>query len=98
VDEVFRAGEVTFVWHREKALRNARKHGVSFMEAVETFFDRFVLYLGEEIVDDEPRERLLGMTETWQLLYVVYIFGDERVRIISARAPTNTERTQYEDQ
>ena len=52
----------------------------------------------EEIVDDEEREAVIGMTVDWRLLYVVYVIREEVVRIISARLVTKAERKEYEEQ
>ena len=42
------------------------------------------------------RQCVLGMTLSWQLLYVVYAFRGENIRLISARQATNAERKEYE--
>ena len=73
---------IHFEWDQLKASVNLRKHGISF----------------EEVIDDEVREAAVGMTIDWRLLYVVYVFREELVRIISARLVTKTERKQYEAQ
>jgi len=77
---------------------NLRKHNVSFETACEAFFDPFVLWLDEEVVEGEVRETILSMTINWRLLYVVYVMRDDTVRLISARKVTKTERKRYEDQ
>jgi hypothetical protein len=89
---------IAFEWDSRKAAANFRKHEVSFELACEAFFDPFVCYLDEEVVDGELRESIIGLTTTWQLLYVVYVFRDDMIRIISARPVTKIEREGYEDQ
>ena len=86
-----------FEWDDEKAARNAAKHGVSFDEATEVFYDPNAL-------DDydmghsarEARFFIIGLSSR-RLLYVVYA---ERVadivRIISARKADKAEREVYE--
>ena len=66
--------------------------------ACEAFFDPFVCYLDEEVVDGELRETVIGLTTTWQLLYVVYVLRDDIIRIVSARLVTKAEREIYENQ
>ena len=53
---------ITFDWDRRKAVSNIRKHEISFELACEAFFDPFVFYLDEEVVNDETRESIIGMT------------------------------------
>lgn len=67
-------------------------------------FDTLILHIllrksiDEEIVDEEEREAVIGMTADWRLLYVVYVIRKEAVRIISARLVTKAERKSYEEQ
>ena len=89
---------VLFEWDSQKAAVNLRKHDVTFELACEAFFDPFVCYLDEEIVGTELRERIVGLTTTWTLLYIVYVMRDDRIRIVSARLVTKAEREIYENQ
>ena len=89
---------IAFELDSHKAAVNFRKHEVSFELACEAFFDPFVCYLDEEVVDGELRETVIGLTTTWQLLYVVYVLRDDIIRIVSARLVTKAEREIYENQ
>lgn len=89
---------ILFEWDRSKATANIRKHEISFELACEAFFDPFVFYLDDEIVNSELREMIIGMTSNWRLLYVVYVLHEDIVRVISARIVTKTEREKYENQ
>jgi uncharacterized DUF497 family protein len=89
---------IVFEWDSEKATVNLRKHNVTFELACEAFFDPFVCYLDEEIVGTELREKIVGLTTTWLLLYIVYVMHDDLIRIVSARLVTNPEREVYENQ
>ncbi len=89
---------IVFEWDSEKAAVNLRKHSVSFELACEAFFDPFVCYLSDEMIDSELRESIIGWTTTWQLLYVVYVMRNDIFRIISARVVTNAERETYENE
>ena len=90
--------DVTFEWNSQKTDENLRKHNVSFETACEAFFDPFVLWLDEEVVEGEVRETIIGMTVNWRLLYIVYVMRDDTIRLISARKVTKAERKRYEDQ
>ena len=88
---------INFEWDAKKAAANLRKHNISFELAREAFFDPFVLYIEDEILDGELRETIIGLTTGWHLLYVVYVLRNETIRIVSARTVTNIERELYEN-
>jgi len=97
MDEQFELNGIPFVWSQTKAQENLRKHGITFEQAAEAFFDPF-LRVVDASADDEARDAVIGMDERWHLLFVVHIaFEDESVRIISARKATRNERRVYED-
>jgi uncharacterized DUF497 family protein len=89
----------TFEWDARKAKANLATHGVSFDEAITVFADP----LGRLEDDDrhsvsEPRLVLLGASSTHRLLAVMFTErGPERIRLISARKATRSERQQYEE-
>ena len=90
---------VCFEWHDNKAKLNIQNHRIRFEEACEVFLDPFVKYLGSEIVESEIRDKIIGMTENWQVLLVVYTERENDLfRLISARRATSKERKQYEKQ
>lgn len=86
-----------FVWDDRKAAANLKKHEISFEKACEAFFDPFLMLL-DAGPDDEAREAALGLSENWNLLYVVHIAWEkDSIRIISAREATPAERRMYEN-
>ena len=89
---------IIFEWDIQKAATNVHKHEISFETACEVFFDPFLYHLEDEIVDCELRETVIGMTENWRLLQVVYVLREDVIRIISARKATKYERRWYENQ
>jgi uncharacterized protein len=89
---------IAFEWDSQKAAANLRKHSITFELACEAFFDPFVCYLDDETTDSELRETIIGLSTSWQLLYVVYVLRNDIIRIISARLVTNAERETYENQ
>ena len=96
MDIVYRLQGVEFVWDEGKAKSNIQKHGVTFEEAAEVFFDPFY-QTGDASVDDEQRDFIIGYTFSQRLLLVIYTERDEWTRIISARPATYTERKLYEE-
>jgi uncharacterized protein len=89
---------IQFVWDSHKSDSNVQNRRISFDTACEAFFDPFLQSVEVEEVDEEFREAIMGMTVAWKLLYVVYtIRGEDKIRIISARPVTKSERIKYEE-
>lgn len=87
---------VTFRWDQAKARANLAKHGVTFEQAAQVFFDPYLKYADADI-DDEARDAALGYDLQYRLLFVVHlIFEEVGIRIISARHATASERKRYE--
>jgi uncharacterized DUF497 family protein len=90
---------VRFEWDDQKAFENIAKHGVTFGEATEVFYDPNAVE-GEDVEHskDEPRFFIIGYSSS-RVLFVVFAerLGNV-VRIISARPPTLSERKLYEEQ
>ena len=95
MDSVYRLQGVEFEWDTNKFQINLEKHGVSFEEAAEVFFDPFYQE-GDATANDEQRNFILGYSRTQRLLLVVYVERSLRIRIISSRPATRTERKLYE--
>jgi uncharacterized DUF497 family protein len=87
---------VRFEWDDEKAIANLEKHGVSFGEATEVFYDPNALEgFDAENSTEENRFFIIGLSSR-RLLYVVYAErADDMVRIISARRAMNREQELY---
>ncbi len=95
MDKVYILEGVEFEWDTNKAESNLEKHGVSFEEAAEVFFDPFYQE-GDATTNDELRDFILGYSLSQRLLLVVYVERGLRSRIISSRPATRTERQLYE--
>ena len=79
-----------------KHIVNYKKHGIAFRTAVELFFDPFLMAVEDRIEEGEKRHHALGLTKSWQLLLVAFVWRGDDIRLISARLATNSERKQYE--
>ena len=66
MDEIFELKGISFVWDSAKVRKNLLKHGVSFEQAVEVFFDPFLRVI-DASPDDEIRDAVIGMDEHWNL-------------------------------
>ncbi len=97
MNTTFTSHGVNFEWDEDKASKNIKKHGVSFEQASEVFFDPF-LRIVDVSQSGEERDAVLGYTEKSQLLFVVHVIRHEDIiRIVSARAATAVERKNYEN-
>ena len=84
-----------FEWDENKAAGNLKRHGVDFADAALVLYDEFAVTLLDNHTD-ENRFVTLGLGPKGRLLLVVYTWRGDRIRIISARQATRTERRQYE--
>jgi uncharacterized DUF497 family protein len=96
MDIIYQLQGVKFEWDENKARSNIEKHGVTFEEAAEAFFDPFYQW-GDTSVNDEQRNFIIGYSLSQRLLLVVYTERGERTRIISGRPATRSERKLYEE-
>ena len=87
-----------FEWDFQKTERNFRKHKVAFTEVATVFADT----LGITIYDpDHSKNEELYVTIGWshqgRVLMVAHTDRGDRIRIISARELTKTEKEAYEE-
>lgn len=88
-----------FEWDKTKAAVNLRIHGVSFDEAVETFFDPNAIQgFDAEHSEDENRFYIIGFSSR-RLLYVIYAErgAGDIIRIVSARKAEQKKQKEYEE-
>ena len=86
-----------FEWHEAKARLNAQKHRVTFEEAVTVFSDPGLLTFPDRLHSaSEERFISIGRSEPGRVLLVVHTERGDRIRIISSRKATSTERNHYE--
>ncbi len=89
---------IEFEWDEAKANRNRRKHAVSFDEATTVFCDPLSATISDPLHSGPGEERFvtMGLPARGNLLVVVHLDSDERIRIISARRASRTEQRKYE--
>jgi uncharacterized protein len=88
---------VRFEWDPQKNAANELKHGISFKQASEVFFDPLSATGDDpDHASDERRFITFGLSAQSELLVVVHTTRGDFVRIISARRATRTERKIYE--
>ena len=87
-----------FVWDRDKAAANLRKHGVAFDDAAAAFGDPLSITIADpEHSIGEERWILLGQSASGRLLVVAHTEHGDEIRIITARPATRRERQNYEE-
>ncbi len=88
---------LNFKWHTEKALKNIKRHNVTFEEATTAFSDPLSLTIDDPVhSDDEQRYVLIGKSYKDRILIVIHTERGDNIRIISARKATKKERVYYE--
>ena len=88
----------SFDWDPKKSSLNIAKHGVSFFEARQVFYDPLhLMELDVKHSCGEERYRVIGSDSADRVLVVVYCLRDAGsvIRIISARKATRQEREGY---
>lgn len=87
-----------FEWDPEKAKSNYKKHGVSFLEAATVFGDPLAGIRDDpDHSETEDRDIIIGMSQKFRILVIVFAERGDTIRIISARAATKSERKKYEE-
>ena len=86
-----------FEWDYKKAAINAKKHLITFDEAITCFYDSHqIAFYDPDHSEDEDREIMIGRSSHNRVLLVCYTIRDEKVRMISARLATKREIKDYE--
>jgi len=87
--------DMEFEWDPRKAVGNRLKHGVDLADAVTVLYDRLAITLPDDSADEE-RFVTMGTDAIGRILVVAHTWRGERIRLISARRATRTERRTYE--
>lgn len=86
-----------FEWDPKKAESNFRNHGISFIEAATVFFDTLSVTIPDPLHSYEERRFVItGLSNRHRHLVVVHSDRGDRIRIISARLASSSERKRYE--
>jgi len=89
---------LTFEWDETKARANLRKHRVSFEEAKTVFNDPVAITIPDpQHSVEESRYVSVGCSSQGRVLVVVFTDRGEKIRIISSRKATKSERQRYEE-
>ena len=87
-----------FEWDPKKAADNLAKHGVPFQEATTVFDDLLSVTVPDpDHSSEERRFVIVGQSHRRRLLIVSHVERGDRIRLVSARELTRTERSIYEE-
>ena len=87
-----------FEWDPKKAADNLAKHEVSFQEAATVFDDPLSVTVPDpDHSFEESRVIIVGESRRGRLLIVSHAERGDRIRLVSARELTRTERSVYEE-
>ena len=86
---------MSFEWDPGKARGSLRKHGVDFTDAVGALLDPWARTVSDPHPDEE-RYLTLGTDYLERLVVVSWTIRGDRIRVISARRATRSERRRYQ--
>ena len=85
-------------WDAGKAAANLKKHDISFEEATTVFLAPLAMtYPDPDHSAGERREITIGHTMEQKLVFVAHCERGSRIRVISARLATKSEKKKYEE-
>ena len=82
-------------WDPAKARSNLAKHGIRFADAETVFDDQFAISIPDIAPVGEERFVTIGAHALGSILVVSYTYRRNKMRIISARRATRSERKIY---
>ncbi len=89
---------IGFDWDEFNQNKNLLKHKVHWAECEEIFFNQpLLLYPDIKHSDYEKRFYVLGKTDNFRHLFIVFTIRNDKIRIISARDMNKKELMNYEE-
>ena len=87
-----------FDWDDGNLYKNEKKHGITWQEIEEVFFNQPLL-ISEDIKHSENECRCfaLGVTNKKIKLFISFTKRGDKIRVISARVMNKKERNRYEN-
>ena len=91
---------VGFQWDEGNSDKNFIRHGVSKNECEEVFFNLPLIVRQDKKHSTEVENRfyVLGRTNVYRFLFIVFTVRDKLIRVISARDVNSKERRSYYEQ
>lgn len=85
-----------FDWDKGNDSKSLKKHGITILEAEETFFNPYVVFPDPRHSANEPRYGMYSTTNSGKVLFVSFTIRGRLARVISARPANKKERESYE--
>jgi uncharacterized DUF497 family protein len=90
--------DLDFEWDEAKAVANLKKHKISFETAKTVFADSFSITINDPKHSVEEQRYIdIGAAFDGKILVVSYTQRGKKIRLISCRKSTKTERKIYEE-
>jgi len=75
-----------FVWDEYKRLKVLKEHHIDFALITDIFEDPHAIYRNDEgHSESEARYSVTGVTAQYGLVFLVFVYREEKVRFITAR-------------
>lgn len=89
---------IKFEWDKGNLDKNYRKHGISVKESEELFLNENILF-NDDIKHSQKEKRFIAIGKTLEdkILFAVFNFRKDKIRIISARPANKKEKKKYEE-
>ncbi len=95
---LFQQRDFEFDWDEGNLSKSVQKHKIETTNAEQLFYNRdYLVPLGIQISPqtNEPRFGVLGMDLSGKLLSICFTIREGRIRVISARPMSRSERKNY---
>lgn len=74
-----------FVWDEAKRLKVIEEHKIDFELVIDIFDDPFGVYRDDfGHSNDELRYTVVGLTAGYGLVFLVFVYADDKIRFITA--------------
>ena len=88
---------IGFEWDKGNYNKNWTKHKVCVLECEEIFFNKpLLLFFDKKHSQVENRYYVLGKTNKYRKLFIVFVIRNNKIRVVSARDMSRNERKIYE--
>ena len=85
------------IWDPTKAKSNFQKHKIRFSDAESVLYDPMALTAEDHYIEGEKRFVTVGSDSIGRIVLVIYTYRKNKIRLISARKATPSERKHYEE-
>jgi len=84
-----------FEWDSGNKNKIRLRHNINPAETEQTFKNQHIIKFDANHSHIEQRYQLIGMNDSWTILFVVFTIRNNKIRVISARMASRKERQHY---